>query len=103
MYLPSISVPVMFLNGTNMYPGIYRFTKGITEMSDDESSDRKLDILWGAAAIARFINRTRRQTHHLLHQGAIAFELWTGRVPPLDVMSAAALAELAEPGSSSGS
>jgi len=61
----------MFLNGTNMYPGIYRFTKGITEMSDDESSDRKLDILWGAAAIARFINRTRRQTHHLLHQGAI--------------------------------
>ena len=39
----------------------------------------------------------------LLHQGAIAFELWTGRVPPLDVMSAAALAELAEPGSSSGS
>jgi shikimate dehydrogenase len=34
----------------------------------------------------------------LLHQGAIAFELWTGRVPPVDVMSAAALAELAEPG-----
>ncbi len=32
----------------------------------------------------------------LLHQGAIAFELWTGRVPPLDVMSAAALAELSE-------
>jgi shikimate dehydrogenase len=39
----------------------------------------------------------------LLHQGAIAFELWTGRVPPLDVMSAAALAELAEPGSVPGS
>ncbi len=35
----------------------------------------------------------------LLHQGAIAFELWTGRVPPLDVMSAAALTDLAEPGS----
>jgi shikimate dehydrogenase len=39
----------------------------------------------------------------LLHQGAIAFELWTGRVPPLDAMSAAALAELAEPGSVPGS
>ena len=39
----------------------------------------------------------------LLHQGAIAFELWTGRVPPLDVMSAAALAELAEPGPVPGS
>jgi shikimate dehydrogenase len=35
----------------------------------------------------------------LLHQGAIAFELWTGRVAPIDVMSAAALAELSEPGS----
>jgi shikimate dehydrogenase len=39
----------------------------------------------------------------LLHQGAIAFELWTGRVPPMDVMSAAALAELAEPGPAPGS
>jgi shikimate dehydrogenase len=39
----------------------------------------------------------------LLHQGAIAFELWTGRAPPMDVMSAAALAELAEPGSIPGS
>ena len=35
----------------------------------------------------------------LLHQGALAFELWTGRVPPVDVMSAAALAELVDPGS----
>jgi shikimate dehydrogenase len=32
----------------------------------------------------------------LLHQAALAFELWTGAVPPLAVMSAAALAELAE-------
>ena len=32
----------------------------------------------------------------LLHQAALSFELWTGHVPPLDVMSAAALAELAE-------
>mgnify|MGYP003346390014 FL=1 len=32
----------------------------------------------------------------LLHQGAIAFELWTGQVPPIDVMSAAAVAALAE-------
>jgi hypothetical protein len=38
-------------------------------MTDDESSNEPLDILWGAAAIARFINRTQRQTHHLLHRG----------------------------------
>jgi shikimate dehydrogenase len=30
----------------------------------------------------------------LLHQAALAFELWTGAAPPLAVMSAAALAEL---------
>jgi len=39
----------------------------------------------------------------LLHQGALAFELWTGRVPPMNVMSAAALAELSEPGTTAGS
>jgi shikimate dehydrogenase len=39
----------------------------------------------------------------LLHQGAIAFELWTGRPPPMDVMSAAALAELSEPETTAGS
>jgi hypothetical protein len=38
---------------------------------NDESSDDNLGVLWGAAAIARFINRTRRQTHHLLNRGAI--------------------------------
>lgn len=32
----------------------------------------------------------------LLHQAALSFELWTGQVAPLDVMSAAALATLAE-------
>jgi shikimate dehydrogenase len=32
----------------------------------------------------------------LLHQAALSFELWTGRQPPLDVMSAAALAAIAE-------
>jgi hypothetical protein len=31
----------------------------------EESTDT-LDILWGAAAIARFINRTPRQVHHML-------------------------------------
>ena len=31
----------------------------------------------------------------LLHQAALSFELWTGREPPLEAMSAAALAELA--------
>ena len=34
----------------------------------------------------------------LLQQAAISFELWTGRAAPLPVMSAAALAELAESG-----
>ena len=34
----------------------------------------------------------------LLHQAALSFELWTGQVPSLDVMSAAALAALAEAG-----
>ncbi len=33
----------------------------------------------------------------LLHQAALSFELWTGRRPPLESMSAAALAELGEP------
>ncbi len=33
----------------------------------------------------------------LLHQAALSFELWTGRQAPMDVMSAAALAALAEP------
>jgi hypothetical protein len=37
----------------------------------DESTDENLDVLWGAEAIARVINRTRRQTHHLLNRGAI--------------------------------
>jgi shikimate dehydrogenase len=32
----------------------------------------------------------------LLHQAALSFELWTGREPPMPVMSAAALAELTE-------
>jgi shikimate dehydrogenase len=32
----------------------------------------------------------------LLHQAALSFELWTGQQPPLDVMSAAALAALTE-------
>jgi shikimate dehydrogenase len=35
----------------------------------------------------------------LLHQAALSFELWTGQPAPLGVMSAAALAEIAEPGS----
>jgi shikimate dehydrogenase len=34
----------------------------------------------------------------LLHQAALSFELWTGTPAPLDVMSAAALAELADRG-----
>ncbi len=32
----------------------------------------------------------------LLHQAALSLELWTGRTPPLEVMSAAAVADLAE-------
>jgi shikimate dehydrogenase len=34
----------------------------------------------------------------LLHQAALSFEMWTGQVAPLEVMSAAALAALAERG-----
>ncbi len=33
----------------------------------------------------------------LIHQAALSFELWTGQAAPLSVMSAAAMAELAEP------
>ena len=33
----------------------------------------------------------------LLHQAALSFELWTGRPAPLEIMSAAAVAALAEP------
>ncbi len=32
----------------------------------------------------------------LLHQAALSFELWTGRVPPMAPMSAAAVRALAE-------
>lgn len=32
----------------------------------------------------------------LLHQASLSFELWTGQAPPIDVMSAAALAVLAD-------
>jgi shikimate dehydrogenase len=34
----------------------------------------------------------------LLHQAALSFELWTGTPAPLDVMSAAAVVAVAEPG-----
>lgn len=37
---------------------------------DIQRSD-DLDIVWGAAAIGRVINRTARQTHWLLQSGAI--------------------------------
>jgi len=42
-----------------------------------------------AAASARGA-RTMNGIGMLVHQAALAFELWTGRVPPLDVMRAAA-------------
>jgi shikimate dehydrogenase len=38
----------------------------------------------------------------LLHQAGLAFETWTGQPAPLEVMSAAALAELAAPAESAG-
>jgi hypothetical protein len=34
-------------------------------------NDADLDLVWGAAEIARVINRTERQTYHLLTIGAI--------------------------------
>ena len=33
----------------------------------------------------------------LIHQAALSFEIWTGQPPPSSVMSAAALAAIAEP------
>jgi shikimate dehydrogenase len=33
----------------------------------------------------------------LIHQAALSFEIWTGRMPPSAIMSAAALAAIAEP------
>jgi shikimate dehydrogenase len=33
----------------------------------------------------------------LLHQAALSFEMWTGQQPPLEVMSAAALAAMSDP------
>jgi shikimate dehydrogenase len=33
----------------------------------------------------------------LLHQAALSFEMWTGQQPPLEVMSAAALASMSDP------
>jgi shikimate dehydrogenase len=33
----------------------------------------------------------------LLHQAALSFEIWTGQQPPLEVMSAAALASMSDP------
>jgi shikimate dehydrogenase len=38
----------------------------------------------------------------LLHQAGLAFEMWTGQPAPLEVMSAAALAELAAPADDAG-
>ncbi len=32
----------------------------------------------------------------LLHQAALSFEMWTGQPPPLEVMSAAALAAISD-------
>jgi shikimate dehydrogenase len=34
----------------------------------------------------------------LIHQAALSFRLWTGEEPPLEVLSAAAVAELARRG-----
>ncbi len=38
----------------------------------------------------------------LLHQAALSFQLWTGEKPPLEVMSAAAVAELTRRSSQTG-
>src|SRR5260221_10774200 len=38
-------------------------------MSQNQNND--IDLVWEAAAIGRVINRTPRQTHHLLNSGAI--------------------------------
>lgn len=33
------------------------------------NGDKKSDLIWGATTIAKAINRSRRQTFHLLEQG----------------------------------
>jgi shikimate dehydrogenase len=60
-----------------------------------------VDLLY-KPAITPFLERAREAGAMwfgglglLVHQAALSFELWTGQVAPLDVMSAAALAELA--------
>jgi hypothetical protein len=42
-------------------------------MSDDTTflSENDHDVLWGVPAIARAINRSKRQTYHLLSRGVL--------------------------------
>lgn len=37
----------------------------------ENSSDHELDLLWGVRAIAAAINRTERQTFHMLEAGTM--------------------------------
>lgn len=49
-------------------------------MSEDKHDEPKdLGLLWGAAAIAAALGRTRRQTFHLLETGAIPARRVGGR------------------------
>ena len=42
----------------------------MTTNADDKAKDND-ELAWGAGAISRIINRTERQTFHLLKTGAI--------------------------------
>lgn len=36
-----------------------------------ESPSDEIELIWGAAEIARFIKRTNRQTYHMLNSGQL--------------------------------
>src|ERR687892_499945 len=73
-------------------PGFDRF---ITRDAGFAAAD-KTALLFGAGGGARAC--AYGGLGLLLHQAGLAFELWTGRPAPLDVMSAAAMTELAATG-----
>jgi hypothetical protein len=48
-------------------------------MAQDESSSLGFDLLWGSRAISKEINRSARQTFHLLETGQIPASKIGGR------------------------
>ncbi|KKB12385.1 hypothetical protein VE25_07485 [Devosia geojensis] len=48
-------------------------------MESDRSVPERLDLIWGATAIAAALNRTRRQTFHMLENGELPAKKVGGR------------------------